>query len=98
VNNLDFTSLYRDTLLRVLSDIVAAVGRGDFAALVLLDLSAAFGTANHDILLQRLHTSLHLDTAKATDIPACKYRKNLFKCKIDVSSCILLVLDPLIER
>ena len=44
-------------LLRVLSDILAAVDRGDFAALVLLDLSAAFDTVDHDILLQRLQTS-----------------------------------------
>ena len=41
-------------LLRVLSDILAAVDRGDFAALVLLDLSAPFDTVDHDILLQRL--------------------------------------------
>ena len=44
-------------LLRVLSDILAADDRGDFAALVLLDLSAAFDTVDHDILLQRLQTS-----------------------------------------
>jgi len=44
-------------ILRVLSDILAAVDRGDFASLVLLDLSAAFDTVDHDILLQRLQTS-----------------------------------------
>ena len=41
-------------VLRVLSDIIQAVDRGDVAALVLLDLSAAFDTVDHDILLQRL--------------------------------------------
>jgi len=41
----------------VLSEIIQAVDRGDFAALVLLDLSAAFDTVDHEILLQRLHIS-----------------------------------------
>ena len=44
-------------LLRVLSDILAAVDRGVFASLVLLDLFAAFDMVDHDILLQRLQTS-----------------------------------------
>jgi hypothetical protein len=44
-------------VLRVLSDILQAVDRGDSAALVLLDLSAAFDTVDHEILLQRLRTT-----------------------------------------
>ena len=44
-------------VLCVLSDILLAVNRGDFAALVVLDLSAAFDTVHHDILLQRLESS-----------------------------------------
>ena len=36
-------------ILCVLSDILLAVDRGDFAALVLLDLSAAFDTVDHNI-------------------------------------------------
>jgi len=40
-----------------LSDILSAVDRADFAALVLIDLAAAFDTVDPDILLQRLQTS-----------------------------------------
>ena len=45
------------TVLRVLSDILQDVDRGDLAALVLLDLSAAFDTVDHEILLQRLRVT-----------------------------------------
>ena len=48
-------------ILRVMSDILLAVDHGDFAALVLLDLSAAFDTVGHDILLRRLQTSFGID-------------------------------------
>ena len=34
-------------VLRVLSDFVQAVDNGDLAALVFLDMSAAFGTVDH---------------------------------------------------
>ena len=39
---------------RVLSDILTALDRGDIAALALLDLSAAFDTVDHCILLRHL--------------------------------------------
>ena len=48
-------------VLSVLSDILLAVDRGDFAALVLLNVSAAFDTVDHDILLKRLQTSFGID-------------------------------------
>ena len=41
----------------VLSDILMALDRGDVAALTLLDLSAAFDTVDHCILLRRLLVS-----------------------------------------
>ena len=58
-----FQSAYRrghstDTaVLRVLSDILKAIDKGDLTALALLDLSAAFDTVDHQILLHRLQTS-----------------------------------------
>ena len=45
------------TAIHVMSDILLAVDRGDFAAPVLLDLSAAFDTVDHTILLQRVFTA-----------------------------------------
>ena len=44
-------------VLRVLSDILLAVDHGDVAALILLDLSAAFDTVDYEISLQRLQTT-----------------------------------------
>jgi Reverse transcriptase (RNA-dependent DNA polymerase) len=41
-------------ILRVLSDFLAVVDRGDFAVLVLLDLSTAFNSVDHVIFLERL--------------------------------------------
>ena len=40
-------------LLRVQNDLVNSIGKKNLAALVLLDLSAAFDTIDHDILLRR---------------------------------------------
>ena len=59
----DLQSAYRahhsteTAVLRVLSDILGALDRGDFAVLTLLDLSAAFDTVDHETLLRRLETS-----------------------------------------
>ena len=62
----DLQSAYRPhhstetAVLKVLADILLALDSGDLAALVLLDLSAAFDTVDHDTLLQRLRTSYGL--------------------------------------
>ena len=66
----DLQSAYRahysteTAVLRVLSDILAALDRGDFAVLTLLDLSAAFDTVDHTSLLRRLQITYGItDTA-----------------------------------
>ena len=57
--------LTETAVLRVLSDILLAVDSGDccvcVAALILLDLSAAFDMVDHDILLQRLQTTFGIN-------------------------------------
>jgi hypothetical protein len=44
-------------IIKVVSDLLDAVDRGDDAMLALLDLSAAFDSVDHDILLERLRVS-----------------------------------------
>ena len=66
----DLQSAYRahhsteTAVLRVMSDILDALDRGDFAVLTLLDLSAAFDTVDHTTLLRRLQITYGItDTA-----------------------------------
>ena len=44
-------------VLKVLADILQALDAGDFALLILLDLSAAFDSVDHRTLLERLRIS-----------------------------------------
>ena len=44
-------------LVKVVNDIILAIDSGDIALLSLLDLSSAFDTVDHDILLERLKLS-----------------------------------------
>lgn len=45
-------------LIRVYNDILSTCDSGDFAVLVLLDLTAAFDTIDHTILIDRLENSV----------------------------------------
>jgi len=72
--------------IRVLSDLLDAVDRGDTAALVLLDLSAAFDTVDHEILLGRLSVTFGVTRLCSCMVPvllrwsltACPVRRQMF--------------------
>lgn len=48
----------KTALLRVANDIIIKMNSQEVTLLVMLDLSAAFNTVNHDILIKRLHGEL----------------------------------------
>ena len=60
----DFQSAYKaghsceTALLRVYSDIVTTIGKGNGSFLALLDLSAAFDTIDHDTLFELLEKNV----------------------------------------
>jgi Reverse transcriptase (RNA-dependent DNA polymerase) len=64
----EFQSAYRQyrstetALIKVVNDIIRALDVGDVALLTLLDLSSAFDTVDHDILLNRLELSFSIES------------------------------------
>jgi len=56
------------TPLRVFNDLILTVDRGDSAFLVLLDLTAAFDTVDHLILLSRLENCGGIHGTKVVSI------------------------------
>src|SRR3989441_6086033 len=62
-----FQSAYRrhhsteTVLLKVMSDVLSSADRGAVTLLGLLDLSAAFDTVDHEILLRRLKITFGID-------------------------------------
>jgi hypothetical protein len=65
----DYQSAYRKchstetALLKVQTDILDALDSGSSVALIMLDLSAAFDTLDHDIMIQRLQHSLGISSS-----------------------------------
>ena len=86
------TGSFYTAVLQVLSDILQAVDRGDLAALVLLDLSAAFDTLDHSILLECLRQTFGIgDTALRWFQSYLSSRKQYVRRGPNMSSVIYLV-------
>ena len=66
------------TLLKIHNDIVDNMDNGKVTALTLLDLSAAFDTIDHSILLQRLHRYFGISS------PALQWFKSFYQTDIKV--------------
>ena len=76
-----------------MSDVLLAVDRGDFTALVLPDLSAAFDTVDHDILLQRFESSFGIaDVAGDWFRSYLSGRRQFVRCSDIRSSAIAVPL------
>jgi len=75
-------------IARVLSDILTALDSRDIAALALLDLSAAFDTVDHSILLLRLQRSFGLNGSALAWFTSylCQRQQHVSLCHIVAST------------
>ena len=83
----DLQSAYRahhsteTAVVRVLSDILGALDRGDFAVLTLLDFSAAFDTVDHETLLRRLETSYGIRGTVLSWFASYLHERQFVRCR-----------------
>ena len=76
-------------LLKVQNDIFMNMNRQHVTLLVLLDLSAAFDTVDHNILLDRLHNSFGIkDTAHALNWFASCVSNRSQRVSVDLDGCL----------
>jgi hypothetical protein len=69
-------------MIKIISDIDEIVSNGDMVALILLDLSAAFDTVDHQVLVNRLQTDFGIN-GKALQWIRSYLHKRTFSVKID---------------
>ena len=92
-------------LVRVHNDILVAIDKRHFVMLLLLDLSAAFDTVDHDILLTRLHSKYSIsgialewfrsyltNRSQFALIEGCRSQCRELKCGVSQGSVLGLIL------
>ena len=90
-----FQSAYRifhsteTTLLKIHNNLILAMDRGEVTSLILLDLSAAFDTVDHSVLLTRLQNWFGLD-GLSLDIGS-HLISHLIRCRLSRSGASICV-------
>jgi len=81
-------------VLRVLSDILLAIDRGELAALILLDLSAAFDTVDYmyDILQQRLQKSFGINDIALQWFQSYLLGQSQYVRRVDAKSTVIALM------
>jgi len=88
-------------LIRIHNDIINAIDQGDIAALVLLDLSSAFDTVDHSVLINVLHDRFGIcddaltwmasyiqDRSQVVQISSSQSRRHLLECGVQQGSVL----------